>query len=263
MGLQRVKHDWTTELNCTLFPDNSICPQVSHIVSKGSLAGADSDPNKVHEAMLSWPRASVSLCWCLSGFWMLAPGCLCPDLRLSCLLTLALCCSWPGEPFPCFCAGGVLLLFQFVLTNKLGPTAHHLHNQYSQMSVGRKGAFNQIAGNLERCWSQCSPKNHLQRFFCLAKKVLKGSRKGTSVNHWDRRSESSPSPSVCRRGSGLFNSWSFSGCYLVHKVQSHTLLSLLKEKLRKTSGHLLVIYPSFLLLWSMKRTNKPSNLLCD
>ena len=58
-----------------------------------------------------------------------------------------------------------------------------------QRDVGRgKGVFNQNAGSLGRWWTQCSPQNHLQRFW-LAMEVLRGRRELTSVNHWDGGSE--------------------------------------------------------------------------
>ena len=40
-------------------------------------------------------------------------------------------------------------------------------------------------------------------------------------------------------------------------------MRLLKGKLGKRSGHLLILYSSFVLLWSMERTNRLGKILCD
>ena len=89
-------------------------------------------------------------------------------------------------------------------------------NQHSrETDVGRKErCFNQNASNLGRWCTQCPPKNHLRRF-CSAMKVFKGKGEIIWVNHWDRESDSSPSPPVCRLVNYL---WSFFRWYIVHTI---------------------------------------------
>ena len=87
-----------------------------------------------------------------------------------------------------------------------------------------------------------------------------------SVNHWDR--ESSSSPLLPRAGfyealwppvdslsldAILFTQSAYSGFFFMW---------LLKGKLGKRSGHLLITYSSF-LFWFIERTNKLGKLLCD
>ena len=54
-----------------------------------------------------------------------------------------------------------------------GPNARLLQNQYSQVLIKRKVAFNQNASNLGRWWTQRPPKKHLQTF-CSAMKAFNG-----------------------------------------------------------------------------------------
>ena len=121
------------------------------------------------------------------------------------------------------------------------------------MLVESKGGFNQNASNPGRWWTQCSLKT-TSKDSAGPWNLLKENKEVISVNHWDRESESSPSPTVCRL---INSSWS-SSC-------SHSLAKqfgrLLKGKLRKRSGHLFITYFSFILLWSTKRTDKLGKVL--
>ena len=70
------------------------------------------------------------------------------------------------------------------------------------------------------------------------------------MNHWNGVSESVPSFTTSRLGNVL---WSLFRYSLVHTVFSHVFfffffMRLLKAKLEKRPGHLLITYSSFLLL---------------
>lgn len=82
---------------------------------------------------------------------------------------------------------------------------------------------------------------------------MKGKEKG-SVNHWERGSKSLPSPTVGRLVNFL---WSFFRGYFVHTAYS------LKGKLGKRSGHSLITYSSFLLLWSTEGIDRLGKISCD
>ena len=124
------------------------------------------------------------------------------------------------------------------------------------MLVEKKVTFNQNAGNSGRWWTQRPPKNHLQKFF-LAMKAFKRKEGHDLVNHWDRQSESLPSPTMCRLvipPDLSLDAILFTQCVLAR---------LLKGKLGKRSGHLFITYSSFLLLWSMERANRLGEVWCD
>ena len=142
---------------------------------------------------------------------------------------------------------------------KLGPAACHLQNQYSQMLVERKDAFNQNAGNLGRWWTQ-RPHKTTSQDSAQPWKLLKGNREVISVNHWNRGSELSPLPTACRLCAGLLTPCDLS---LDALLFTSLFMRLLKGKLGKRSGLLLITYSSFLLLWYMERTNKLDKIMCD
>lgn len=67
-----------------------------------------------------------------------------------------------------------------MLQNESGPTVRHLHTQYSQKSIERKGAFNQNVGNLERWWTQ-HPLKTTSEDSARPWKFLKGNRSDLRV----------------------------------------------------------------------------------
>ena len=69
-------------------------------------------------------------------------------------------------------------------------TAHKI-NYILMNGRGKKSVFNLNASNLGR-WGTQGPLKPPSK--TLLWTFLKGSREGLSVNHWDRRSEASPSP---------------------------------------------------------------------
>ena len=108
--------------------------------------------------------------------------------------------------------------------------------------------FNQKVGSLRRWWTSMSPKTNYKDS-AGPWKLWKGKEGAISVNHWDKGSESSLSPTLCRLVDFLC---SLFRCYL---VQTDFSMRLLKGKLGNGFGHLFITYSSFLLLWSMERTN--------
>ena len=99
-----------------------------------------------------------------------------------------------------------------------------------------------------------SLRNCLQRF-CLALKFLKGNKERTSLNHWD-------GARGCRHPRRVQT------CPLLviffQMLSSHSLFRrLLWGKPGKRPGHLLTMYSSFLLLWSMERIDKLGKQVCD
>ena len=117
------------------------------------------------------------------------------------------------------------------------------------MLVERKVAFNQNAGNLGRWWTQRPPKT-TSKESAQPWKFLKGKREVISVNQSYRH------PPVY---AGL-------SCRLVDAILLSLFtqfVRLLKRKLRKRSGVLLVTYSSFLLLRSTERTDMLGKVLCD
>ena len=122
-----------------------------------------------------------------------------------------------------------------------------------QVLVERKVAFNPKAINLGRRWTQC-PQNHLQRF-CSAMKVFKG-KKGSNFSESLRREVRSVVIPRCMQACQLL-------VIFLHILScSHTLFArLLKGKLGKRSGHLLITCSLF-LLWSTERNKRLGKVLC-
>ena len=128
------------------------------------------------------------------------------------------------------------------------------------MLVERKIALNQNADNPGRWWTQYLPRPFLK--VLLGHEFLKGKKEAILANHWDRRSELLPFPTVCRLVFRLVFRLIKCLWLSLDAVLSTKSVRLLKGKIGKRSGYLLVTYSSFLLLWSMERTNKLGKVLC-
>ena len=132
----------------------------------------------------------------------------------------------------------------------------------------RKGAFNQNAFKMAdsaiwQIWRDggLSVPQKPPLKFLLNPETLKGNEEEILDIRWDggHSCHHLPLYADCVQAC-----WSSSGCYLVHKIRSHSLSGrLLKGTLWKRSGHLLVTYSSCLFHWLMEIIEKLGKVSCD
>ena len=136
-----------------------------------------------------------------------------------------------------------------------------LENQYPrerQMLVERKVAFNQNADNLKRWWTQCPPKT-ISKDSIQPWKLLKRKREVTSINHWGRRSESSPSPTACRLACRLVDFLWSSDAILFSQFIHEMTEGEAREETWSSVNYLFFISTSLIY----GKTNKLGKVLCD
>ena len=142
---------------------------------------------------------------------------------------------------------------------KAGPTAHcsKANTWERQMLVEGKVAFNQYISNLGGWWSQ-----FLQKTIFVdpaqSWKFLKRKREVILGRNWDGGQSLHQPPQRAVLCAGLSTSCDvFLGAVLFYVVCSW------EGEAREETGHLLITYSLFLLLWSMERTDRLGKVLCE